>query len=35
VSPALPESSRAQRDEDTDCEHLRIALRLGGGLVKE
>lgn len=35
MSPALSKSPRAERDQDSDCEHFGIALCLFGGLVEE
>lgn len=35
MSPALPKSPRAERNQHSNREHLCIALRLGGGLVEE
>lgn len=35
MSPAFPESPSAQRNEDANGEHRRIALCRLGGLVEE
>lgn len=35
VSPALPKSSGAERHQNSDRKHLRIAFGLGGGMIEE
>ena len=35
MSPALPKSSGAERHQNSDRKHLRIALGLCGGVIEE